>query len=67
MRFTAYASSGVEVDLDAKTLDGAKREASAWITFGGGDVTVSADGVPVATRQFWQILNRFGWGKWVSL
>jgi hypothetical protein len=67
MRFTAYASSGVEVNLDAKTLVGAKREASAWITFGGADVTVCADGVPVATRAFWQNLNHFGWDAWATL
>lgn len=67
MRFTAYASSGVEVDLDAKTLAGAKREASAWITFGGGDVTVSADGVPLATRVFWQERDLFGWEPWETI
>jgi hypothetical protein len=68
MRFTAYAAtSGVEVDLDAKTLLGAKREASDWITFGGGDVIVSADGEPVAVRYFWRVLDRFGWGPWQTV
>jgi len=67
MRYTAFASSGVEIDLDAKTLIGAKREASKWISFGGGDVTVSADGKPVAIREFWQVRHLFGWDPWRAI
>ena len=67
MTYTAYASeSGIEVRLNARTLIGAKREASAWINFGGGSVTISCDGNPVATREFWQSLNNFGWDRWVA-
>jgi hypothetical protein len=65
--YSALASSGVRVDLDARTLTGAKREASAWISFGGGNVTLCADGVPVAMRRFWRNLNHFGWDRWEAL
>lgn len=60
------ASSGVEVDATAKTLTGAKREASRWMSFGGGSVYVVVDGRDVCVREFWQNGNRFGWKKWKS-
>jgi hypothetical protein len=63
MEYTAHASSGVVVDLEAKTLTGAKREASEWISF-GSDVTVCGDNKPIAMREFWQERNLFGWAPW---
>ena len=67
MTYTAQASSGVTVNLNAKSITGAKREASSWISFGGGDVTVCAAGAPVAIRRFRQNLNRFYWDRWEAL
>lgn len=61
------ADSGVVVDATAKTLTGAKREASKWMAFGGGSVYVVADGKDVCVRKFWQNGNHFGWDAWKTV
>ena len=64
--FKIYAhKSGITEIANAKTLAGAKREASDWMSHGGGSVSVlDMDGYVLATRCFWQNGNRFGWDKW---
>lgn len=64
--YTITADSGVTINSTSKTLVGAKREASAWMSFGGGSVWVLQAGEPVAMRRFWRDGNRFGWGRWES-
>lgn len=67
MRYTIHHQSGVITTSTAKTLAGAKREASKDATHGGGSVTVHCDGNPVCRREFWQSLDRFGWEKWENI
>jgi hypothetical protein len=63
MEYYLEAESGVRIPADAKTLAGAKREASKWISFGSGDVYVISNGAPVCKRKFWEQRGRFGWKK----
>ena len=64
-RFTIKHASGVINKAKAKTLTGAKREASQEMTHGGGSVSVTdRETGEVWQREFWQNLNRFGWGPW---
>lgn len=56
--------SGITINANAQTLEGAKREASAWITHGGGSVSVISQGVSLCTRHFWENGSRFGWENW---
>lgn len=66
-KFFLSSASGVTVESSAKTLAGAKREATKWMTFGGGSVSVQdKHGNTLAIRQFWQNGNHFGWDKWSS-
>lgn len=65
--FKLIADSGVEITANAQTLTGAKREATKWMTFGGGSVSVAnSKGNILCTRYFWRIGNHFGWDKWVD-
>ena len=68
-KFILSADSGVQVPADSTTIAGAKREASRWMSFGGGSVAVldAATKEPLCVRPFWQHLNRFGWDAWVTL
>lgn len=63
-QYQLRSGSGVVVDADAKTLTGAKREATRWMTHGGGAVYVLEDGREVCFRPFWESGSRFGWDKW---
>lgn len=64
-RFMIYADSGVSISSSAKTLTGAKREASKWMSFGGGSVYVKdTTNGEVLMRPFWRNLSHFGWGRW---
>ena len=57
--------SGVEIKAEANTILSAKREASKWMSHGGGSVSVLDDnGNPICTREFWETGNSFGWDKW---
>ena len=63
--FAMSAASGVSVVCDATTVIGAKREASAWISYGGGDITVTNNQTNETwMRKFWTIGPSFGWGRW---
>ncbi|MFA5240353.1 MAG: hypothetical protein WC476_11700 [Phycisphaerae bacterium] len=66
MKYTITADSGVSITSSAKTLTGAKREASAWMSYGGGSVYVADKNGPICKRDFWKNLNRFGWSKWIN-
>jgi hypothetical protein len=63
--YTITAANGVSACCDARTMLGAKREASAWIGYGGKSVTVT-DNITSETwyRSFWESGHKFGWGKW---
>lgn len=63
-QYDISAQSGISIQSKYKTLAGVKREASAWLSFGAGDVTIYSDGAPVCRRRAWQSLNRYGWSKW---
>ena len=65
---TAQAS-GVSVMCDAHTLLGAKREASAWMSYGGGSVVLHDRQTDERwIRRFWSTVNgKFGWGKWETV
>ena len=65
--FTIHADSGINITAKAKTLIGAKREASNWISHGGGSVYVDQNGKTVAMRKFWSSGRHFGWDKWTSV
>lgn len=66
-KFELAANSGVIVISKAKTLIGAKREASAWASYGSGDVFVVVDGTAVCMRRFWSNGGNFGWHNWESI
>jgi hypothetical protein len=60
--------SGVSNRADARTLTGAKREASSQMTYGGGSVEV----VDIVTgdvwrREMWQSGHSFGWSRWTKV
>jgi len=64
-RYAISNASGVSCVASSRTMLGAKREASAQATFGGGDVEI----VDLETgerwrRVFWQKLHCFGWEPW---
>lgn len=65
-KFEISAQSGVSVPANAKTLAGAKREATKWAAFGSGDISIVENGSTVCVRRFWQNGNRFGWRKWAA-
>lgn len=65
--YSIHHASGVVTTSSAKTLTGAKREASKDMTHGGGSVTVYADNQPVCKREFWQSIRHFGWEKWQNI
>jgi hypothetical protein len=66
--YAITAESGVSVDCDAHTLLGAKREASAWMSFGGGSVTLIDKATKETwTREFWQSGRSFGWNAWKKI
>jgi len=63
-----YAENGASIKSNAKTIVGAKREASKWLSFGAGDVSV--ENVKTGekwVRRFWQHLNHFGWEQWIQI
>jgi len=64
--FYLYAhKSNIKVQARATSLIGAKREASKWMTYGGGSISVlDKNSVILATREFWEDHNRFGWERW---
>ena len=61
-----HQKSGISYQSKAKTIAGAKREATADATFGGGSVTVHGK-EGTTSREFWQELSRYGWEKWSQL
>ena len=61
------ANSGVILDCNAKTITGAKREASIWASYGAGDIFVLVNGDAVCTRRFWSDGGNFGWHKWENI
>lgn len=63
MRNTIEHESGVINSVNAKTLIGAKREATKEMSFGGGSVTLYFNG-EIWTREFWSGVRNFGWNKW---
>lgn len=65
--YTIHHASGVVTTSTAKTLTGAKREASKDMTHGGGSVTIYAGNKPACQRVFWQDRNQFGWGRWENV
>lgn len=65
--YTAKAASGVTSTLGAKTLLGAKREATKWISYGGGLLTLYCDGQAVAYRDFEQNGSHYHWLPWVTI
>lgn len=68
MSYIIRAQSGAEIESKAKTLVGAKREASAWITHGGGTVYVlDAERNPICYRRMWSEGHRFGWLRWEAI
>lgn len=62
------AENGASAQCRSHTLAGAKREASDWITFGGGSVVlVNYNTGETWTRKMWdskKALNSFGWYNW---
>ena len=62
------SGAGDRIRSAAKTILGAKREATNWITFGGGNVYIfQDDGVPLWMRKFWQSGDRYGWDRWQKI
>jgi hypothetical protein len=65
MVFYICHESGVINRANAKTLAGAKREATREKSFGGGSVWIEDENRNMlAMREFWQIGNSYGWNKW---
>ena len=62
-KFEALSGNRCET-LTAKTLTGAKRQASALLSHGCGDMVLYKDDEPIARRRFWEGFNTFGWGNW---
>lgn len=51
MQYTATATGGASITLDATTLEAAKKEAAAWATY-GNTITLWADDEPIADYPF---------------
>ena len=49
--YRATSTGGASTNLEAKTLDAAKKEAAAWASY-GNTITLWADGEPVADYPF---------------
>jgi len=62
--YSLRADSGVIVQAKSRTLAGAKREASAWMAFGGGSVYVEDETGVICYRRFYKNGNHFGWHEW---
>lgn len=67
-KYYVHCSNGFRAPLNAVTKLGAKREITRnYLRFGAGSVTLidhENDDAYIASREFWQDLNRFGWNKW---
>lgn len=63
-KFKIYHDSGVKTISNAKTIIGAKREASKLMTHGGRSVYVESPNGVIYQRKFWSSGRNFGWDKW---
>lgn len=61
--YIMVASGGCEKTCDAKTLLGAKREATRWASYGQGVQIITPEG-EIWEKEFWQNRNLFGWKSW---
>lgn len=62
-----HSKSQMNFESSAKTLIGAKREATSQMTHGGGGVSISDDqGNVICGREFVERIGGFKWMPWIN-
>ena len=52
------------VTMHFKSLRAAKMYAGKYATFDKGSIAIYKHGIELATKEFWQQIDRFGWDNW---
>lgn len=66
MYYIYHEKSGIQYPANSKTLLGAKRQASADASYGGGTVYIldGKNGMALCKREFYATLQDFWWSQW---
>lgn len=68
LTYTINCANGYRQNIKAKSLIGAKRQATKICAiFGVGSFTVTTPEGAIYRREFWSVGNYFGWHKWAKV